>query len=78
MRIQMIKCDICGNEIPKIKKKDLFGIEREYYDAGCLDFGEPFTNIDPTILGIDLCKSCAEKYSERMMNFRRESSYMIA
>lgn len=27
MRIEKIICDCCGDEIPKVKKKDIFGIE---------------------------------------------------
>ena len=33
MRIEKIICDCCGDEIPKVKKKDIFGIEREYYSC---------------------------------------------
>ena len=31
MKVEIIICDCCKEEIPKIKKKDRFGIEREYY-----------------------------------------------
>lgn len=34
MKIEKIICDCCGEEIPTVKKKDIFGIEREYYRFG--------------------------------------------
>ena len=34
MEVTKIICDCCGEEIPKVKKKDIFGIEREYYRMG--------------------------------------------
>jgi hypothetical protein len=46
MRIEKILCDCCGEEIPKVKKKDIFGIERECYRMGKLNYGEPFTDIN--------------------------------
>ena len=36
MKIEKIICDCCGEEIPKVKKKDIFGVERE---AILQDFG---------------------------------------
>lgn len=60
MRINKIICDCCKQAIPTIKKKDLFGIEHEYYRLGRLNYGvEPFLNVDPAILGADLCERCA-------------------
>jgi len=38
MKIETIICDCCGEEIPKVKKKDIFGIEREYYRLGKLNY----------------------------------------
>lgn len=67
MRIQKIICDYCGEEIPTVKKNDLFGIEREFYRLGKLSFGDPFNDINPhTILGIDLCEKCAGNISFKM------------
>lgn len=61
MRVEKIICDCCKEEIPKVKKKDIFGIEREYYRFGHLDYGKPFTDINSRKLGIDLCEKCAAK-----------------
>ena len=38
MKIEIIICDCCKNEIPSVKKKDIFGIEREYYRFGRLNY----------------------------------------
>ena len=65
MKIEKIICDCCGEEIPKVKKKDVFGIEREYYRMGKLNYGEPFTDINCQNLGLDLCESL-EMYKKRM------------
>lgn len=71
MRIQKIICDYCGEEIPTVKKKDLFGTEREFYRLGKLSFGNPFNDINPhTILGIDLCERCAGNISFKMCEAR--------
>lgn len=60
MKVTKIICDYCNQEIPTVKKKDIFGIERECYRMGKLNYGfEPFTNIDSAILGADLCERCA-------------------
>lgn len=60
MRINKIVCDYCNQPILTIKNKDLFGIEHEYYRLGRLNYGvEPFLNVDPAILGADLCERCA-------------------
>lgn len=72
MRIEKIICDCCGDEIPKVKKKDIFGIEREYYRMGKLNYGEPFTDINCNNLGLDLCEKCAGKISLSMYNKRIE------
>lgn len=29
MKVEIIICDCCKEEIPKVKKKDIFGIEKE-------------------------------------------------
>ena len=61
MIVKKIICDCCKEEILKVKKKDAFGIEREYYRFGHLDYGEPFRDINCRKLGIDLCEKCAAK-----------------
>lgn len=66
MKVEKIICDCCGEEIPKAKKKDIFGIEREYYRMGKLNYGEPFTDINCQNLGLDLCERCAGKISLEM------------
>lgn len=71
MRIEKVVCDHCGEEIPKVKKKDLFGKKREFYRLGKLNFGDPFNDINPrNILGIDLCERCAGNISFKMCEAR--------
>lgn len=72
MEIKKIICDCCKEEIPKVKKKDCFGIEREYYRFGKLNYGEPFTDINCQNLGLDLCERCAGKVSLEMYKTRME------
>lgn len=73
MRVEKIICDYCGEEIPKVKKKDIFGIEREYYRLGKLNYGGyPFENIDCNILGMDLCERCAGNISLEMQRVKME------
>ena len=61
MKVEKIICDCCGEEIPKAKKKDVFGIEREYYRMGKLNYGEPFTDINCQNLGL---RYLYERYTE--------------
>lgn len=70
MKVETIICDCCKEEIPKVKKKDMFGIEREYYRIGKLNYGYPFTDINCHNLGLDLCERCAGKISIEMINIR--------
>lgn len=72
MKVEKIICDCCGEEIPKAKKKDVFGIEREYYRMGKLNYGEPFTDINCQNLRIDLCERCAGNISLEMYKRRME------
>lgn len=72
MKIEKIICDCCGEEIPTVKKKDIFGIEREYYRFGKLNYGEPFTDINCHNLGLDLCERCVGKISLEMYKTRME------
>ena len=53
-------------------KKDVFGIEREYYRMGKLNYGYPFTDINCRNLGIDLCERCAGNISLEMYKRRME------
>lgn len=70
MKIEKIICDCCNEEIPKVKKKDIFGIEREYYRLGKLNYGHPFKDINCCDLGLDLCERCAGNISLEMCNAR--------
>lgn len=70
MKIEVIICDCCKNEIPKVKKKDMFGIEREYYKFGKLNYGYPFTDINCHNLGLDLCERCSENINLEMLKTR--------
>ena len=69
MEIKKIICDCCGEEIPIAKKKDMFGIEREYYRRGKLNFGYPFTNVN--ILK-DICEKCAGDISVEMLQWKMD------
>lgn len=72
MKVEKIICDCCGEEIPTVKKKDIFGIEREYYRFGKLNYGEPFTDINCHNLGLDLCERCAGNISLEMYKTKME------
>lgn len=72
MRIESIICDCCRKEIPKVKKTDIFGIEREYYRIGKLSYGEPFTDINCRNFGLDLCEKCAGNISLELYQARIE------
>lgn len=72
MRIETIICDCCNEEIPKVKKKDIFGIEREYYRLGKLNYGYPFNDINCRTLGLHLCERCAGDISLQMHKVRTE------
>ena len=72
MKIETIICDCCGEEIPKVKKKDIFGTEREYCRIGKLNYGYPFKNINSRNLGLDLCERCAGDISLQMQQTRME------
>lgn len=72
MKIETIICDCCGEEIPKVKKKDIFGIEREYYRVGKLNYGYPFNDINCRTLGLHLCERCAGNISLEMYKTRVE------
>ena len=70
MKIEVIICDCCKEEIPKVKKKDMFGIEIEYYKFGKLNYGYPFTDINCHNLGLDLCERCSESINLEMCRIR--------
>ena len=77
MRVETIYCDKCGEEIPKVKKKDIFGIDREYYRLGKLNYGYPFEDIDCNRLGIELCERCTGNLSLEMQMKKIEIFIMI-
>lgn len=70
MKIETIICDCCNEEIPKAKKKDIFGIEREHYRLGKLNYGYPFNDINCRTLGLHLCERCAGNISLEMQKER--------
>lgn len=72
MKVETVICDCCKQEIPTIKKKDIFGIEREFYRFGKLNYGHPFTDINTHNLGLDLCEKCAGEISLEMYKTRVE------
>ena len=57
------KCDICGCEIPIVKKK-IFGIETEVLDRGKIRCKE--LNCSKLFERVDICKSCAEVLSSKL------------
>ena len=78
MKIEKIICDCCGEEIPKVKKKDVFGIEREYYRMGKLNYGEPFTDINCQKFGLDLYVShVSAKNAEDTYNMERTRNELL-
>lgn len=71
MRMQKIYCDYCKEEIPIVKKRDFFGIEREFYRMGKIDYGcEGMNKVDPNKLGVDLCERCAGLISTELLKTR--------
>lgn len=72
MKIEKIIYNCYGEEIPKVKKRDIFGTEREYYRMGKLNYGEPFTDTNCQNLGLDLCERCAGKISLKLERTRNE------
>lgn len=70
MKESLIICDCCNEEIPKVKKKDFFGIEREYYRLGKLDYGYPFKDINCRTFGLHLCERCAGDINLQMQEER--------
>lgn len=73
MIIQTCICDLCNEEIPIVKKKDMFGIEREYYRVGKIQLDHPFENIELSrTMGIHLCEKCAAQVSLDIMKRKTE------
>lgn len=72
LKIEKYICDCCGEEIPKVKKKDILGNEKEYYRFGRLNYGSLFSDINCRNLGIDLCEKCAGNISVEMVQRRME------
>ncbi len=70
MRIEKVLCDYCTLEIPHEKKKDIFGIEREFYKFGKIKISDSMKNIYPQRLGLELCESCADRISNELENYR--------
>lgn len=64
-------CDNCGKEIPVVKRKDIFGREREYLQSGYLkSMGSPGEQL--SMMGVDLCKDCAHKIDMEIMKWKME------
>lgn len=64
MRVEKIVCDYCKKEIPTEKKRDILGIEREFYKFGTLNyFGFP---MKCQAIGLDLCERCAKEIDIKM------------
>lgn len=57
------KCDICGCDIPKVKKRNILGEEIEVFDTGKLKCEQ--IQIPPEYLNKDfhMCKACAKGQS---------------
>lgn len=70
-RVVKVICDSCGKEIPVIKKKDIFGIEREYIQSGKLE-SLNFTDNNPSKFGVDFCKDCAHAIDMKVMKWKLE------
>ena len=68
-RKEIYVCDHCGKEIPVIKKKDMFGIEREYLQSGHLEALHSVGK-NLSMFGIDFCKDCAHKIDIEIMEWK--------
>lgn len=73
MRIDIICCDRCGEEIPKVTKKDISGEEREFYRFGTLDYGYYKKVARHYIVGLDLCERCAGEISLEMLKAKMDA-----
>lgn len=71
MRVTKVYCDECGEEIPKVKKMDVYGNEIEIYRFGKVNYGHG--DMDFRQYGIDLCEKCAMKISLEVQNKRTEA-----
>ena len=68
-RKEIYVCDRCGKEIPVIKKKDIFGIEREYLQSGKLNAIHALGN-NLSLFGVDFCKDCAHEIDMEIMEWK--------
>jgi hypothetical protein len=64
--MRALKCDNCGCDIPIVTKKDIFGIERKYFDTGNIQLKELKFEHRHMFDDIDLCKYCATEISLTM------------
>lgn len=71
MKVETYICDICKEEIPKIKKKYAPGIEKEFYRFGSLDY-ETGKQINAHEFGLDLCEKCAGEINLKMLKYKYE------
>lgn len=73
MIIETMICDLCNEEIPKVKKKDWMGIEREFYRIGKINVDHTFQNVDiSSLFHIHLCEKCAARVSVDLLNRKME------
>ena len=70
-RVEKYICDNCGKEIPVIKRKDMFGIEREYLQSGELKSIHLLHN-NLSLFGVDFCKDCAHKIDMEIMQWKMD------
>lgn len=68
-RKEIYVCDCCGKEIPVIKKKDIFGIERGNLQSGKLNAIHALGN-NLSLFGVDFCKDCAHKIDMEIMEWK--------
>ena len=68
-RKEIYVCDRCGKEIPVIKRKDIFGIEREYLQSGKLNAIHALGN-NLSLFGVDFCKDCAHEIDMEIMEWK--------
>lgn len=72
MWVNIICCDRCGEEIPKVTKRDIFGEEKEYYRFGTLDYGYYKKVAQHYNVGLDLCERCAGEISLEMLKAKMD------
>ena len=61
------RCDVCNDKIPVVRKKDIFGVEREYIQTGSFHYtGDTSFKIP----GLCVCESCAHRIDVSVLTWK--------